>query len=81
MRPFMNIRSCALLLCRSVLPPSAADPFIAYGRSKTATTLFAAEFVKRHRNRGIRAVSVMPKAERLWEKSEKWIGATFKILS
>ncbi|WP_228409525.1 SDR family NAD(P)-dependent oxidoreductase [Radiobacillus deserti] len=36
------------------------DPFVAYGRSKTATTLFAAEFDKRHRNRGIRAASVMP---------------------
>lgn len=36
------------------------DPFVAYGRSKTATTLFALEFDKRHRNRGIRAASVMP---------------------
>lgn len=36
------------------------DPFVAYGRSKTATTLFAVEFDKRHRNRGIRAASVMP---------------------
>jgi NAD(P)-dependent dehydrogenase (short-subunit alcohol dehydrogenase family) len=36
------------------------DPFVAYGRSKTATSLFAAEFDKRHRNRGIRAASVMP---------------------
>ena len=38
----------------------AYDPFIAYGRSKTATILFAVEFDKRHRNRGIRATSVMP---------------------
>jgi NAD(P)-dependent dehydrogenase (short-subunit alcohol dehydrogenase family) len=38
----------------------AYDPFVAYGRSKTATTLFAAEFDKRYRNRGIRAASVMP---------------------
>lgn len=36
------------------------DPFVAYGRSKTATTLFAVEFDKRYRNRGIRAASVMP---------------------
>ncbi|PWW02415.1 NAD(P)-dependent dehydrogenase (short-subunit alcohol dehydrogenase family) [Paenibacillus cellulosilyticus] len=36
------------------------DPFVAYGRSKTAASLFAVEFDKRHRNRGIRAASVMP---------------------
>ncbi len=36
------------------------DPFVAYGRSKTAATLFAVEFDKRNRNRGIRAASVMP---------------------
>jgi NAD(P)-dependent dehydrogenase (short-subunit alcohol dehydrogenase family) len=38
----------------------AYDPFVAYGRSKTATALFAVEFDQRHRNRGIRAASVMP---------------------
>ncbi|MEV5026695.1 SDR family NAD(P)-dependent oxidoreductase [Paenibacillus sp. LPE1-1-1.1] len=38
----------------------AYDPFVAYGRSKTATTLFAVELDKRYRNRGIRAASVMP---------------------
>lgn len=38
----------------------AYDPFVAYGRSKTATTLFAVEFDKRYRSRGIRAASVMP---------------------
>lgn len=38
----------------------AYDPFVAYGRSKTATSLFAAEFDRRHRNRGVRAASVMP---------------------
>jgi NAD(P)-dependent dehydrogenase (short-subunit alcohol dehydrogenase family) len=38
----------------------AYDPFVAYGRSKTATSLFAVEFDQRHRNRGIRAASVMP---------------------
>ncbi|MFC4314126.1 SDR family NAD(P)-dependent oxidoreductase [Steroidobacter flavus] len=36
------------------------EPFVAYGRSKTATSLFAVEFDQRHRNRGIRAASVMP---------------------
>lgn len=38
----------------------AYDPFIAYGRSKTANALFAVEFDRRHRDRGIRAASVMP---------------------
>lgn len=38
----------------------AYDPWVAYGRSKTATSLFAAEFDRRHRERGIRAASVMP---------------------
>jgi NAD(P)-dependent dehydrogenase (short-subunit alcohol dehydrogenase family) len=36
------------------------DPFVAYGRSKTANALFAVEFDRRHRDRGIRASSVMP---------------------
>ena len=38
----------------------AYDPFVAYGRSKTATSLLAVEFDRRHRGRGVRAVSVMP---------------------
>ena len=38
----------------------AYDLFVAYGRSKTANALFATEFDRRHRNRGIRAASVMP---------------------
>jgi NAD(P)-dependent dehydrogenase (short-subunit alcohol dehydrogenase family) len=38
----------------------AYDPFVAYGRSKTANVLFAVEFDRRHRDRGIRAASVMP---------------------
>ena len=38
----------------------AYDPFVAYGRSKTALTLFASEFDRRHRARGIRATAVMP---------------------
>ncbi|RWR26351.1 SDR family NAD(P)-dependent oxidoreductase [Sinirhodobacter populi] len=36
------------------------DPFVAYGRSKTATILFAVEFDRRHRDRGIRATAVHP---------------------
>ena len=36
------------------------EPFVAYGRSKTASSLFAVEFDRRHRGRGIRAASVMP---------------------
>lgn len=36
------------------------EPFVAYGRSKTANALFAVEFDRRHRARGIRAASVMP---------------------
>src|SRR5215468_3188450 len=36
------------------------DPFVAYGRSKTANILFAAAFDKRHRGRGVRATAVHP---------------------
>jgi len=35
-------------------------PFGAYGRSKTANALFAVEFDRRHRDRGVRATSVHP---------------------
>lgn len=38
----------------------AYDPWVAYSRSKTANLLFAVEFDRRHRDRGIRAASVMP---------------------
>lgn len=34
--------------------------FVAYGRSKTANILFAVEFDRRHRDRGIRATAVHP---------------------
>ncbi|HEX7857242.1 MAG TPA: SDR family NAD(P)-dependent oxidoreductase [Sphingobium sp.] len=34
--------------------------FIAYGRSKTANILFAVEFDRRHRDRGVRAAAVHP---------------------
>lgn len=36
------------------------DPFLAYGRSKTANALFAVGFDQRHATGGIRAASVMP---------------------
>jgi NAD(P)-dependent dehydrogenase (short-subunit alcohol dehydrogenase family) len=36
------------------------EPFVAYGRSKTANILFAAAFDKRHRDRGVRAAAVHP---------------------
>jgi NAD(P)-dependent dehydrogenase (short-subunit alcohol dehydrogenase family) len=38
------------------------DPFVAYGRSKTANILFAVEFDRRHRDRGVRAAAVHPGA-------------------
>src|SRR6201999_2171276 len=36
------------------------DPWVAYGRSKTATILFAVEFDRRHKGRGVRATAVHP---------------------
>jgi len=36
------------------------DPFLAYGRSKTANILFAVAFDRRHRERGVRAAAVHP---------------------
>ena len=39
---------------------TAYDPFVAYGRSKTATILFAVAFDGRHRRRGVRAAAVHP---------------------
>ena len=36
------------------------DPVAAYGRSKTANILFAVEFDRRHRDRGVRAAAVHP---------------------
>ena len=41
---------------------TAYDPWLAYGRSKTANALFAVAFDHRHRHRGVRACSVMPGA-------------------
>ena len=39
---------------------TAYEPFVAYGRSKTANILFAVAFDRRHRHRGIRAAAVHP---------------------
>ena len=36
------------------------EPFVAYGRSKTANILFAVAFDRRHRQRGVRAAAVHP---------------------
>jgi len=36
------------------------EPMIAYGRSKTANVLFATEFDRRHKARGVRATAVHP---------------------
>jgi NAD(P)-dependent dehydrogenase (short-subunit alcohol dehydrogenase family) len=39
---------------------TAYDPWVAYGRSKTADALFAVAFDRRHRERGVRATAVHP---------------------
>lgn len=39
---------------------TAYEPFLAYGRSKTANILFAVAFDARHRARGVRATAVHP---------------------
>jgi NAD(P)-dependent dehydrogenase (short-subunit alcohol dehydrogenase family) len=36
------------------------EEFVAYGRSKTANVLFAVEFDRRHKSRGVRAAAVHP---------------------
>src|SRR5262249_44781572 len=36
------------------------EPFVGYGRSKTANILFAVAFDRRHRGRGVRAAAVHP---------------------
>jgi NAD(P)-dependent dehydrogenase (short-subunit alcohol dehydrogenase family) len=36
------------------------DPWVGYGRAKTANVQFAVEFDRRHRGRGVRAVAVHP---------------------
>ncbi|GGE04851.1 oxidoreductase [Aureimonas endophytica] len=39
---------------------TAYDPWVGYGRSKTANILFAVEFDRRHRGHGVRAAAVHP---------------------
>jgi NAD(P)-dependent dehydrogenase (short-subunit alcohol dehydrogenase family) len=39
---------------------TAYEEFVAYGRSKTANILFAVEFDRRHKDRGVRATAVHP---------------------
>jgi NAD(P)-dependent dehydrogenase (short-subunit alcohol dehydrogenase family) len=41
---------------------SSYEEFVAYGRSKTANVLFAVEFDRRHKARGVRAAAVHPGA-------------------
>jgi NAD(P)-dependent dehydrogenase (short-subunit alcohol dehydrogenase family) len=36
------------------------DPWVAYGRAKTANILFAVEFDRRHKDRGVRAAALHP---------------------
>jgi NAD(P)-dependent dehydrogenase (short-subunit alcohol dehydrogenase family) len=43
---------------------SEYTPFVGYGRSKTANILFAVEFDRRHKDKGIRATAVHPGAIR-----------------
>lgn len=53
------------------------DPFVAYGRSKTANILFAVAFDRRHRARGIRRRrSILAVSTRSWAAT--WIPATHK---
>jgi len=39
---------------------TAYEPYVAYGRSKTANILFAVEFDRRHKDRGVTATAVHP---------------------
>ncbi|HZR58986.1 MAG TPA: hypothetical protein VFA74_19110 [Terriglobales bacterium] len=54
------------------------EPFVAYGRSKTANILFAIAFDKRHRGRGVRAAAVHPgviRTELIRHLSPSWLHA------
>jgi NAD(P)-dependent dehydrogenase (short-subunit alcohol dehydrogenase family) len=54
------------------------EPFVAYGRSKTANILFAVAFDQRHRNRGVRAAAVHPgiiETELIRHMSPNWLQA------
>jgi NAD(P)-dependent dehydrogenase (short-subunit alcohol dehydrogenase family) len=48
------------------------DPFVAYGRSKTANILFAVAFDSRHKDRGVRAAAVHPGA--IWTELGRHMG-------
>lgn len=52
------------------------EPFVAYGRSKTANILFAVAFDRRHRGRGVRAAAVHPgiiETELIRHMSPSWL--------
>jgi NAD(P)-dependent dehydrogenase (short-subunit alcohol dehydrogenase family) len=52
------------------------EPFVAYGRSKTANILFAVAFDRRHRKRGVRAAAVHPgiiETELIRHMSPSWL--------
>ncbi len=52
------------------------EPFVAYGRSKTANILFAVAFDKRHRKSGVRAAAVHPgviETELIRHMSPSWL--------
>src|ERR1700723_879708 len=54
------------------------EPFVSYGRSKTANILFAVAFDRRHRERGVRAAAVHPgiiETELVRHLSPSWLQA------
>jgi NAD(P)-dependent dehydrogenase (short-subunit alcohol dehydrogenase family) len=55
--------------------------FIAYGRSKTANVLFAVEFDRRHRARGVRATAVHPGGIRTELSRHLSAGALEKLIA
>jgi NAD(P)-dependent dehydrogenase (short-subunit alcohol dehydrogenase family) len=58
---------------------SKYEPWVAYARSKTANVLFAVEFDRRHRSRGVRATAVHPggiKTELSRHVSDAWLDTT-----
>jgi NAD(P)-dependent dehydrogenase (short-subunit alcohol dehydrogenase family) len=56
------------------------DPFVAYGRSKTANILFAVAFDKRRRSRGVRAAAVHPGGVRTELSRHMGADATQKLV-
>jgi len=55
--------------------------FVAYGRSKTANILFAVEFDRRHRGRGVRATAVHPGGIETELSRHMEPGATEKLIA